>query len=385
MKYMSPRARLKSKKKSVKKRRLILLSIIILVPLLISRLSLGSFFSPLSVFSQIVNPGGLLKTDGRTNILILGLDRRSKEFSGLTDTMIVVSLNQKDIQDVVIASLPRDLWVSLGEGSFAKINAAYSEGGPSLSRDVVENVLGIPIHYYLVADFDGFKEAVDILGGIEVEVERSFDDYYYPIPGMESSECGLEDNEESVEEDQAESDTEELGDGETLVEEIDNNENDQFGYPCRFESISFEAGTQMMDGELALKYTRSRHGTNNEGNDFARSKRQHKAIFAIKDRVISTNFISEIGKIKDLYDTYKDFVNTDLGITEIERLFAQYRDIEVDNMRTIILDNESEVESGGLLFTPRDRTLYGGAYVLLPRAGDFTQIHAFVQKLLFSK
>lgn len=333
--------------------RLKLLAVVVVLGmglLLISKrsLSLANFLGPVSVFSKIINPQKVSATDGRTNILLLALDRRaavdprcgqSQGGVGLTDTLIVVSLNLEGGEPVLI-SIPRDLWVETGYFS-GKVNSTYGAGGGGEDRAelvsrVIGGVLGIPIHYYVVADFTGFEKAIDILGGIEVEVERSFDDYKYPIPGQECA--GTEEE--------------------------------------KWEHIHFDAGPQLLNGARALKLVRSRHALGAEGSDFARSNRQQRVLLSIKEKALSLSMFSDWGKVMELYQTFGDSVETNLDLWEMERFYASGRNIE--SVRMEVLDGRQ-----GLLFVPEDRERFGGAWVIAPRAGDFSEVRKYVNELLF--
>jgi len=387
----------------------------------LSKTSLASFLTPLSIVSNILSPSGLETSDGRTNFLVLGIDTRLNSTHGsatLTDTIIFASISQRG-GNVKVISLPRDLWVPLGKGYSGKINAAYSVGGGvEAVRGVVSRILGVPIHYYVVVDFEGFERALDILGGVMVDVERSFDDYYYPIPGMEEEWCpadppeadaaapksengvGGEDEEGSTEEDQSEADSPradgemgESGDppsdsegvaGEDPPEADTAKEEEEKEHPCRWQHVHFDAGPQVMDGETALRYVRSRHAVGEEGNDFARAHRQQRFLLAVKDEVLSLGTFSNPAKLKELYEAYQDTVKTNVGFPEAQKLFDFARSLGEDTIQTFVLDDGSG-DAPRLLFTPRDLSLYGGAYVLVPRAGDFSQVHAFVQKTLFGQ
>ena len=195
----------------------------------------------LSLFSR--TPQDLASTDGRTNILLLGAGGAGHEGVDLTDTIIFIS-TELGSSDTLMLSLPRDIWIP---SMRAKINTAYhygnerrSGGGLVLAKAAVSEILDQPIHYVLLIDFEGFKKAIDLLGGVEIEVDRAFDDYQYPIPGMEEAE-----SEEA-----------------------------------RYEHLHFEAGKQLMNGERALKYVRSRYAEGEEGTDFARSRRQQRLLLA---------------------------------------------------------------------------------------------------------
>ena len=209
-----------------------------------------------SLFSDFVfTPSSRVKSiDGVTNVLIMGKGGAGHEAPDLTDTMIFVSIPEKDA-DVTLISLPRDIWIPELR---AKINSAYywgnqkaSGGGLILAKSVVEEVVGKPIQYAVVIDFSEFKKIIDILGGVNVNVEHSLVDNKYPIAGKEDDPCG--------------------GDPELK---------------CRYETVEFREGLQRMDGETALKFARSRNAEGDEGTDFARAARQQKVIEALKDRIL---------------------------------------------------------------------------------------------------
>lgn len=315
-------------------------------------------FNPVSIIAS-VSASNILETDGRTNILVLGSDvRNSGAESGryLTDTMIIVSIGSVD-GDIVMVSLPRDLWIT---EHYSKLNAVYELQGMDALKNTLFEVTGIPIHYHVVVTFDLFEQAIDILGGIEVTVENAFTDYYYPIEGMENSTCGM------------------------TPEKIAK-ATGEFDYPCRWKRIDFETGKQTMDATTALEFARSRHGTNNEGTDFARSKRQQKVIIAIKDKAMSLETLFNPTKVKGLYDAYSKNVDTNMDLKTLESFYLLSQQINFDKVVSVVLDDTSEADNGGLLYNPVDTTLYGGSWVLIPRTGDFSQVKAYMQKYIFGE
>ncbi len=309
--------------------------------------SIKASFNPISIVANITG-ADLKESDGRTNILLLGSDKRDggPVTSVLTDTILIASIGKVD-NDVVLISLPRDLWIAEYHD---KINAIYSIAernqkgtGPQELSKVIAGVTGIPIHYYALVTFDLFTQAIDALGGITVKVDNSFTDYYYPVAGKENA----PDNE-------------------------------------RYITVHFDAGGQTMNGEKALQFVRSRHGDGVEGTDFARAKRQQKIIAALKDKALSLQTLVNIDKIKGLYDAYANNVDTNIDFPTVERFYLLTHQIDLNKVVSIVLQDErSSADEGGLLYAPQDTTLYNGAYVLLPKTGDFTQIHAYVQRYLF--
>jgi LCP family protein required for cell wall assembly len=304
----------------------------------------GSIFNPVTIAGEI-STANLKETDGRINVLLLGSDQRTQskinEGSFLTDTILVASIGTVE-KNVVLMSLPRDLWVKTPSGYSTKINAVYSYGGSDELSKVVEDVLGVPIHYYAVINFDLFEDTIDSLGGVEVDVENTFTDYWYPVEGKENA---PEDE--------------------------------------RYQTITFKAGKQTMDGATALKFARSRKGNNGEDTDFARSKRQQLLILAIKNKALSASTLLSIDKITSLYKSYSDNVDTDIDLASAQGFFFLSRQVQFDKVKSIVLDDRSTSDQGGLLYSPEDKSLYGGAYVLIPRAGNFSQMHAYVQRYLF--
>ncbi len=329
-----------------------------------------SYWSSLNQGPQVVmsflkeQPQNLKQDDGVTNVLLLGIDKRSVipysyttndgeiEKNGfLSDTMVVVSYNHND-NSVVMLSLPRDLWVELPAfdnvyKQSTKINAAYAfgdmygyeGGGMALSREVVSNILDIPIHYAVRVDFDGFRQAIDLVGGIDVEVENTFDDWAYPREGYENA---------------------------PLSE--------------RYLHLHFDVGMQHMDGETALQFARSRQGTNGEGSDFARARRQQKVISAFQTEAKNMNLIEGISKISELYDLFGETVQTDVQLDEVLLVYKASQKVNLEEMTTHVLDNGFDESS--VLYHP-DESLFGGAWILLPKNNDWTIVQDYVQKIFY--
>jgi polyisoprenyl-teichoic acid--peptidoglycan teichoic acid transferase len=315
--------------------------------------ALAGMLDPISIVSTVGGSKGekLKETDGRTNILILGKDERSfgdQMGSLLTDTIMLISISKTN-KDVAMVSLPRDLLVESSTGGRYKINELYgSYGGKDGTGSTeiikaVQDVLGVPVHYYGMVNFSLFKEVINTLGGVDVDVENSFTDSLYPIEGKEKA----------------------------LLESD------------RYETITFIKGVTKMDGETALKYSRSRHGDNGEGTDFARAKRQQRVILAVKQKALSPQTLLDFSKIKSLYELYSKNVDTNLDLSSLQVFYTLAQSTGFNNTRTLVLDDRSESENGGLLYAPIDTTLYKNLYVLIPKAGDYSQIHAYIKKYLF--
>ncbi|MBU1890170.1 LCP family protein [Patescibacteria group bacterium] len=273
------------------------------------------------------------ESNDRVNILLVGMGGLGHQGSYLSDTIIVASL-KPSTNDVALLSIPRDLYVEIPEYGWRKINNAnafgYMEdpkkGGEWLLATVLEEILNQPIHYYATVDFSGFMEVVDLLNGVDISVDRSFTDYQYP----------------------------------------DNN----YGY----DPVSFQAGEQNMDGDTALKYVRSRHGSNNEGSDFARSRRQQKVLNAIKDEIFSLGTLINPKKVIDLMETVGSHLKTDMEVWEIIRLAELGKLANTDNLINRVLDTTPS----GLLYS--DITI-DGAYILKPLSGDYSEIQSLAKNI----
>jgi len=219
----------------------------------------------------------------RTNILVLGRAGEGQVAPDLTDTMILVSVGADDVEMI---SLPRDIWIT---SLRAKLNSTYywgnqrqEGGGLVLAKSTVEEIVGVPVHYGVVIDFGGFTQLIDELGGVEVVVEKGFTDEWFPVPGREADECN--------------------GDPE---------------FKCRYETIVFESGRQLMNGEVALKYVRSRHSDDlSEGTDFARSTRQRQVVVAIQEKMMGRATWRSPRLLKRLWEMGLSMIETDM--TEVE-------------------------------------------------------------------
>lgn len=301
------------------------------------------------------------------NLLLLGISGGKHEGPNLSDTIIFASLDIKE-KKVTLASLPRDTWFSEIDG---KINTAYAKGeskkkggGLTLAKSVVEEITGQNINYGVVIDFSGFTKAVDLMGGLDVNVDRAFDDYQYPVEGKENELCGHTDEEvqrfsasNSAEVDQA-----------------------KFLF-CRYEHIHFDKGLTHMDGITALKFVRSRHAKGNEGTDFARSQRQEKVIKAFMDRAFSLQILANPAKLIGLFDTVKNSVDTDIAQNEFDDFIKLAQKFQKAKIQSVVIDyGDQGKNKGGLLTHPPISEKYNYQWVLIPRAGDndYSEIHEYI-------
>ena len=208
--------------------------------------------------AKVPNPG-LIPPDGQINILILGSDWRAK--SGYrTDVVLLMSIFTKE-NKVSLLSFPRDLWVEIPGLQEERINTAMGYGGFPLLADTFEYNFAIPIDHYMMTNFNGFKNIVDSLGGIDVEASQNTADR-----------CDL---------------------------------SYAHGSWC-----SVGPGTEHLDGEKALWYVRSRYTS----NDFDRTRRAQETMVALFKKLITMNAIA---RAPELYNLFISSVETDLSLNDV--------------------------------------------------------------------
>jgi polyisoprenyl-teichoic acid--peptidoglycan teichoic acid transferase len=258
--------------------------------------------------SQVLNNG-----QETVNFLLIGSDRRSGT-SFRTDTMVIAVLRPQEGQ-VSLISIPRDLWVSIPGWENQRINTAYQHGisvdypggGPGLLKDTILYNLGIRIDHTAMVDFDGFRQIIDTLGGVDVPVACSYTDWRLIDPSYDPE-----------------------------------NENNWYLYTAG-------PGLIHMDGDLALWYARSRQ----KSNDFDRGRRQQEVLRALFTQALQANTLS---RIPELYNNLKETVVTDLGLGDILQLAVYAPKMTNADIRGYYI-RPPYVSSW---ITP------GGAYVLLP-------------------
>jgi LCP family protein required for cell wall assembly len=199
-------------------------------------------------------------------------------------------------------------------------NYDVAGGGMDVLKDTVSQVVGQDIDYYIKMDFDGLVQAVDLLGGVDVDVTEDIYDYMYP---------------------------------------------DGYG---GYQVFALEAGKQHLDGETALKYSRSRQTT----SDFDRARRQQQVILGMKQAFLSKGVIQGATVLVQMIDVISDHLETDLKIWEWERVVKLVRDWGDEmSINSFVFDNTDE----GMLMDE----MVDEMYALVPRTGDFEEIHDFVE------
>ncbi|MDR1928392.1 MAG: LCP family protein [Oscillospiraceae bacterium] len=118
---------------------------------------------------RTTDTAGFRKSALVTNILLIGVDRQGEESNGRSDTMLLLSIDRIH-HKLKLTSFLRDSWVTLPDGSHAKLNAASSKGGAALAAQTVEQNFRVRIDHYAMVDFSSFEYVIDALGGIAVPV-----------------------------------------------------------------------------------------------------------------------------------------------------------------------------------------------------------------------
>jgi LCP family protein required for cell wall assembly len=253
---------------------------------------LDLLLAPMSTGKQESEP---VVTD-RVTVLIMGVDNRPGQQVARTDTIIVLTVDPR-AHTAGMLSLPRDLLVPAPAlNDSVKINTLhvigeinkYPGGGPALLRDTVSDLLGYPIDYYVRVNFDGFRQIVDLIGGIDIDVAREIRDDEFP--------------------------------------------DDNYG----FDPLYIPAGRQHMDGEMALKYARVRH----IDTDYQRADRQQQVILAVKNKLTEPGQLASLlPRLPGLTIAMANSVQTDMPVERAIALARLMGQIDLQNPTRVVVDN----------------------------------------------
>lgn len=320
------------------------------------------FFSAQKVFTgaassaasltEKVDPNALKgEGDGRINVLLAGGGGPGHKGGDLTDTLILASIDPVN-HKAVLVSVPRDLWVTIpGRGSM-KINAAYATAKQSYMRkngvdtndsgaiqagltsidQAMERVLGVPIHYNLLVNFTAFKQAIDTVGGVTVDVPE---DLYDPTMAWENG----------------------------------------------YNSYIAREGVQQFNGKQALNYVRSRHTS----SDFARGERQRAIMLALKQKIVTAGTLSNPTKLSGLISAFGNNVYTDLSLQDAWRLFGIVKQVNNQHISSASLAGTTDITSSSAgadsLITTGN---INGQSIVMPKAGleSYDEIQEFARSKL---
>lgn len=293
----------------------------------------------LKSIKDVASPSpGLLRgeKEERINILLVGLAGENYPGENLTDSIIVASVNPKTYQTALL-SIPRDLYVRIPEtASYTKINALYARGhdlhgktaeGIGALKHAVSEITGLDIHYYVAIDFDGFRQVIDELDGIKIQVSKDISDERYPGPNYS------------------------------------------------YETFEIQKGLWTLDGETALKYARSRH---DEDGDFGRAFRQQQILESTRQKAFSIETLVNLPAIYNVLNILGDHLRTDIPLDELEPFLTLAKKIDTHNTVNKVL-NAGHPDS--LLVV--SHVYLGGvrAFILIPRTGNYDEIQDVAENI----
>lgn len=252
---------------------------------------------------------------GRTTVLVMGVDARPGATALRTDSIIVLTINPQT-GSAGMLSIPRDMVVRAPVlNRDTKITTLYGigelnkfpGGGAGYLQDALAELIGYPIDFYVKINFEGFKQIIDLIGGIDIDVPMEIYDAKYP--------------------------------------------DDNFGYE---PPLHFLPGMQHMDGSTALKYARTRHAD----NDYMRAARQQQVIMAVKDRITQPGQMSALlPRLPGLAIAMANSVQTDMPVDKAIALARQLERVDFKNISRVVIDQKMGT------VTPDDPKL---GYILTP-------------------
>ena len=242
------------------------------------------------------------KLNQRINVLLLGIDdgdsEADKSEPKRTDAMIVASFDPKD-HKISLISLPRDTMVILpGHTQYEKLNAAYTYGGVAMAKQTIANLLRIPIHYYALANWQGFIEIINLIGGVDLYVDKDmrYEDPYAKL------------------------------------------------------KIDIKHGYQHLDGEKSGQYVRFR---SDELGDIGRVQRQQKFLKALGLQMFS---LENITKIPKLLSTAKQYIETDMDTVTMLKAARSFNIMSDNNIRSgMLYGNFYDSPSSGISYWRANR------------------------------
>ncbi len=264
-------------RKAKKKRRIWPWVLMVLV--FIAAALAGAYYASNSLLEKPVEKkqsDELLTAKDKATIMIMGVDERDDDV-GRSDTLMIASIDPKTNQASLL-SVPRDTRVKIKGHGFDKINAAYAYGKEPLSQDTVENLLGVNIDHYIIINTKSFKEIIDAISGIDIDVPKRM---HYEDPWDDDG--GL--------------------------------------------IIDFQPGMQHMDGAKAVTYVRYR----DEEGDLGRIRRQQDFVRACMEKIVSPAIIPKLPSvIKEVMES----IDTDLTFRQLLEFAGTLKESKANGLKT---------------------------------------------------
>jgi len=287
-------------------------------------------------FLQATSSGGTEKKKKDLNILLLWRWGGNHDAPDLTDTIILASISTEK-KTITLFSIPRDLYIEY-EDSYkpSKINKVYEVYKP-LGEDIaieklkskITEITGQEIDYYVNVDFEGFEKIIDIVWGVDVTLEKNFVDYKFPDDSL------------------------------------------------WYTTFILKKWTWTLDGNVALKYARSRHST----SDFDRSLRQQEILSSLKNKILSLWYFKDNKKIRELYSAIQDNIKTDIDISTLLKLAITFKaggdeKILSFNLNDTCFSWSPICSKGGFLYSPQ-RDFFWGQSVLLVEWSNINKLSEY--------
>ena len=265
---------------------------------------------------------GLYTNSNIKNILFLGVD--SNDGSGRSDCMMLISVD-KNTGKIKQTSFMRDNWFDIPGNGKNKLNSAYAFGGPELTKKTIQSTFDIKIDNYVVVDFSTFKDVINTLGGIDVDIT--------------SDEAGY------------------------INWQINKN-----GQASSIGTISTKGGVTHLNGQQALWLCRDRGGGGFSGDDFMRTGRQRKVIQALVDTYKTFTPVKVLATLNIL----KDKVKTDLTLSDLKWYAQRSPKFFTFKFAERCVPEHGEWQSG---------TGTGGAWII--ELNDFDKLKSDIQKFIY--
>jgi len=228
-----------------------------------------------------------------TIVMALGLDQRRDE-PARADTIMIFSMDW-ETENLNIVSIPRDLRINIPGRGLDKVNHAQAYGGTRLTRKTIEEFLDIKIDNYMTTNFNGFENIVDLLGGVEMEVEQRM--RYYGID----------------------------------------------------VTIELDPGVQRLDGDKALQYVRYR---SDGAGDLGRIERQQKFL---KNMINEAYAFRTILKIPQILDELAENFRTDMALREMNNFIKRVQSKDLSDVNTVTIPGTPRYINGVSYVIPDER------------------------------
>ncbi len=311
-------------------------------------LVLGGIFQRISAFASAISPQSPLSSQmnfsgsNRLNLLVLVYDGGNAPGAYITDSMLIISIQPQTGQTTLI-SVPRDLGIHLPVNTtqYFKLDSAYEYGllfgngtegtgkvaGGNLAAHTITQITGLSVTSWMTLDFQGFRQLVDALGGVDIAAKTSFT-ALYP-------------------------------------------KNDDPSIDASYITVHFSAGLQHMDSERAIEYARTRQVLNNptENSDFARSARQQQLVQAIVARMTQW---SSWPVFFNVLNSLQSSIYTNLSARDLS-LFV--RTMKSNHAKDIVLSTQNILQN----VIEND-----GLPLLFPKNGNNGPIQQYIQQQLGS-